>query len=103
MKGQTYGELFESALKCNTVEEARAWMIREVVDFSLSYGKSEQLAEYIIKTNLGYFAGSYGDFAAKKIHRLFGAVHPIFGTSTFHTDLTPEECFEIGKEMAKKL
>ena len=98
---RSYREQFDSALACNTKEEAELWMEKEVDYYVKKYGESPTEAASIIKTNLGYMAGYYDDDSAKKIHHLFNAVHPIFGTSTYHLDMTAKEAFELGKKRGK--
>mgnify|MGYP003393479473 CR=1 FL=1 len=102
-KRGTYREQFESALKCESLEEAELWMEKEVQYYVEHYEKQPIEAINIIKVNLGYMAGYYDDATAKKIHRLFNAVHPIFGTSTYHRDTSAEEAFKIGKELGTRI
>ncbi len=97
----TYREQFESALKCESSEQAELWMEKEVQHYVEHHEKQPSEAMNIIKVNLGYMAGYYDDAVAKKIHRLFNAVHPIFGTSSYHRDISGEEAFEIGKAFGK--
>lgn len=99
----TYREQFESALKCETKEEAEHWMKTEVERYMRLFPGIHTRRETInmIKQNLGYMAGYYDDETAKKIHRLFGAVHPIFGTADYHGKVTPEEALMRGKILAK--
>lgn len=37
-------------------------------------------ARDILKSNLGYFAGYYGDDVRKEIEEMYGAEHPVFGS-----------------------
>ena len=99
---KTFGEQFQSALACETREEAEAWMETEVTHYVEHHVKSVTEAIEIIKSNIGYMAGYYGDKEAQKIHRLFHAVHPIFGTADYHRTLTNAEAFEIGLQFGKK-
>lgn len=105
----SYGEQFEAAMACETKEEAQAFLESQG-HYILSIWDDERPGEpkpsllaamNIVRNNLGYMAGYYGEAEAKKMHELFGAVHPIFGTSTYHTDVTPEEAFKMGQEYAK--
>ena len=99
---KTFGEQFKSALKCKTPQDAEMWIEKEVEHFVTYHGKSPEEAVAHIKSNLGYMAGYYSDEVAKTIHRLFNAVHPIFGTSTYHKDVSPEEALELGKQIRCK-
>jgi hypothetical protein len=80
---KTYGEQFESALKCQTREEAEHWMETEVTQYIEQYGGTPEEAIGIIKHNLGYMAGYYSSDTADKIRNLFSANHP--GYSAFKT------------------
>ena len=55
----------------------------------------------IIKSNLGYMAGYYNVDVAQLIEDAYGAIHPIFGCAEQRRKLTPEQIFNMGKEMAK--
>ena len=93
---KTYGEQFNEAMKCETVEQANAWVAKEVERYLREFGKSPEEAHQIILSNLGYMAGYYDHEVAQKVHHLFGAIHPIFGSSTYHKDMTPKQCFKKG-------
>ena len=79
--GKTYGEEFDEAMRCNTKEEADAWLAQEIARRKLEFGQSPEKAEHIIKVNLGYMAGYRNHATAQKILNLFGAPHPIFRTT----------------------
>jgi predicted NAD/FAD-dependent oxidoreductase len=100
---KTYREQFDEAMRCQTKEEANAWMAREIEEYKTQHGKDAAEAEYIIKSNLGYMAGYCDHKAAQKVQRLFGAVHPVFGTADYHQTMTPEEAFETGKRVGESL
>lgn len=102
-KCQTYGQQFEGALACQSPEQAESWMEKEVIHLVEMHGKSPIEAVKIIKANIGYMAGYYDHETAQKIHRLFGAVHPIFGASTYFKDLSPEQAFNMGQKLANEL
>lgn len=99
----TYGEQFDAAMKCQTVAEAETWLRAEVTRYCEEFGGEPAEAERIIKTNLGYMAGYYNHETAQKVQRLFGAAHPIFGTATYHQDVSPEKAFETGVNHARKI
>jgi hypothetical protein len=101
----TYQQLFKSAMKCKTKAEAEKWMLAEVERFYTlpDFKGGEQEARKIILNNLGYMAGYYDSATAKKVNKLFGAVHPVFGTDTYFEDVTPEQAFEAGKKLGTEL
>jgi hypothetical protein len=49
-------------------------------------------AKLVERQNLGYFAGDYDDETAKRVRRLFGSPHPVFG----ELDPTEAEARAIG-------
>ena len=55
----------------------------------------------ITKSNLGYMAGYHNVSVAQLIEDAYGAIHPIFGCAELRRQLTPEQIFNMGKEMAK--
>lgn len=77
-------------------------MEKEIQRHVNDHGQSPEEARNIISQNLGYFAGYYDDATAKKIDRLFGATHPIFGGSDYHTTVSAEEAFAAGAALADK-
>lgn len=56
-------------------------------------------AEQIVRDNLGYFAGYYDAETRERVERLYNCQHPIFGKISEHGIPTPEEAFELGREM----
>jgi hypothetical protein len=77
-------------------EEADAWFARLVKhNMSMSAHTKEQ-AEAIEKSNLGYYAG-YGDAEQRRrVEKLFGCEHPVFGSVEENGLPTPEQAFEAG-------
>src|SRR5882672_6581023 len=93
---KTYGEQFKEASACETKEQADEWLAAEIERYRVDYGQDEPKAKSVIMGNLGYMAGYYDDATAKKINRLFGATHPIFGGDNYHNTVTPEQAYEVG-------
>lgn len=81
-KCQSYGEQFDSAMRCESREQAEHWMEKEVRHYVEHHDKSPEEAVQIIKHNLDYMAGYHSSAAAQKVHDLFSADHPVFGA--FH-------------------
>ena len=96
----TYREQFDSAMERETPEQAQHWLADEIARYGRECGRDRDEAKKMILVNLGYMAGYYDDATAKKVKRLFGADHPIFGSDSYHTDTTPEQAFELGKKFA---
>ena len=98
---KTYGEQFTEALACKTKEEASAYLEEEILCTMNMSGRTHDEAKEMVLSNLGYMAGYYDHETAQKINRLFGAVHPVFGSAHYHKTL--EEAFEAGIRHGKKL
>jgi len=94
----TYLELFDSAMRCTTKEQADAWMeveVQALLDAATANSDTtlnEPAARESIKSTLGYMAGYGDDTVRDKVRDLFDALHPIFGD---HRP-TPEEAFAKG-------
>lgn len=61
------------------------------------------MAQYRAETehadaNVGYLSGYYDRDTMVKVQRMFGAAHPIFGSSV----PTPDEAFAMGQEWAAR-
>ncbi len=97
----TYREQFELAMRCTNREEAARFVDSEIVRYESEYHMSSEESLTTILANLGYMAGYYDDATARKVHELFGAVHPIFGTADYHTTVSPEQAFRLGFEKGK--
>ena len=94
----TWGELLGPAMVAKTQEEADA-LFADMVGLCIeSYGQTQEEARTACLNNIGYYAGYYDDETAGRVRRLFGAAHPIFGT----TRPTAEEAFAKGKDLAEK-
>lgn len=87
---KTIGEVFNAAMKVKDAAEAK-----EFVDTYVACGIKRDVA----LSNLGYFAGYYGEKERRFVDKMFGAQHPIFGNNF---NPTPTEAFEAGKKLARK-
>jgi len=99
----TYLELFDSAMRCTTKEQADAWMDEQVRNLMSrspipDRPQDEVMARECIRSTLGYMAGYHNDRVRHKVCDLFDAVHPIFGDKR----PTPEEAFALGLEMGRR-
>lgn len=94
----TIGDKYGPAMQVQTEEEAQVYF-ELCVEHTMRFGKSREEAEEIERQNIGYFAGYYSPETMARVNKLFKTVHPILGTS----DPSPEEAFEAGLAMAKKV
>lgn len=95
----TIGKKYKPAMIIIDAKEAQRYF-EKLVAHSMLHGNSREEAEKIEKSNLGYFAGYYGDDVRKKVEQLFFCVHPIFGAASNDTP-TAAEAFELGKKLAE--
>jgi hypothetical protein len=96
--GNTLGPAVKFAVE-GDLEEARRWFSLMVQHLMLN-GKqqySQQEAERITRSNIGYFAGYYGETERRAVADIYGAMHPIFGNDF---NPTPEKALEAGKRAA---
>jgi len=75
----TVGELYGPAMTVTTQREAEETFARLVQD-AMSVGRTQKEAESIVRSNLGYYAGYYDNETRERVERLYGCVHPIFGS-----------------------
>lgn len=94
----TIGEAYSPAMEMTDASDAL--MYREALMERLARFHPEMTPAQIesaIMSNLGYYAGYYSYETRQRVQALFGAVHPIFGS----TQPTPEEAFKAGYDMGK--
>lgn len=94
----TMGEKYDPAMEITTQEEADKYF-EECVKHTMSWGKTREEAENTERSNLGYFAGYYNDETRERVERLFKCSHPFFGSIAKNGPPTPEEAFEIGRNL----
>lgn len=103
-KGEMDNKWFDGVLQCQTRAEAEAWLEAEADRYTIRWTQmyrgrdGRERAKVDIRSNLGYMAGYYDQETAQKVHDLFGADHPIFGTPDYWTRLQPEGVFEMGEQ-----
>ena len=94
----TYGEVYGPAMNVQTEAEAKEYFDAIMKSLMEHHGKSEETAADIVKSNLGYWTGYCDSETARRVFRLYGCAHPIFGVSR----PSAEEAFDAGKKMAEK-
>ena len=102
----TMRDLLDPAMKITDTEDAKqykdayiAWIQQ---DLDKNMGKNSISAEQIAKTNLGYYAGYYGNKTRERVEKLFMCEHPFFGSIKKNGAPTAEEALEIGKKLGEK-
>lgn len=54
-------------------------------------------AEFVQRSNLGYFAGYYDSETRRRVEKLFKAVHPVFGSIEKHGEPSADLAFKMGQ------
>ncbi|KKK91992.1 hypothetical protein LCGC14_2707400, partial [marine sediment metagenome] len=99
----TIGEKYNPAMKITDPEEAKAYFelcVQHCMKYSDKPMDREE-AERIQSANIGYYAGYYDRETGRRVQKLFGVVHPIFGKVDDYP--TPERAFVMGQAMGEKL
>lgn len=95
---ETLGPAIHLALQ-GKKEEAQEWFNLLVQDL-INRGDKEYTVEEatrIVRSNIGYFAGYYGESERRAVAEVYGAMHPIFGNDFSPTD---SKALEAGKRAA---
>lgn len=95
----TIHEKYAPAMEIIDPDEARAYFEECVQHNMATSTNTREQAEHIERENLGYFAGYYTRETQERVERLFGTVHPVFGSVT-EPDLTWDEMKELGMRWA---
>lgn len=85
----------DAAMKAVDQGEADALFARLVQHSMKRGGHSICEAESIMRENLGYYAGYFSHDTRERVERLYGAIHPIFGSASKGPP-TVTEAFEAG-------
>lgn len=99
-KNLTIGDLYGYAVSVTDPKEASDFF-NDLVHVHLIgvWGLTEETAIATAKSNIGYYAGYYSSEIAKRVAKLYGALHPIFGANF---DPSPDEAFRAGLDEASK-
>ena len=95
-----FEDIFNYALKLanennvNESNEFRKAYINYILKDAPDINTLEEAEKRMI-SNLGYYAGYYGDDVRKLINKYYMAVHPIFGNNY---NVTPEEAYKCGQQ-----
>lgn len=94
-RDSTFRDLLEPAMKIAQArdhEAAKAFMAAYRTYLIDEWDRTPEDADEVIRVNVGYYAGYYGDETQRAVLEVFGAAHPVFGT----TRPTLEEAFDAG-------
>jgi len=94
------GDKYGPAMKITDQAEAAAYF-EACVEHCMRFDRTQEEAETIEKSNLGYFAGYYDHATRQQVERIFQCYHPVFGKAGT-TPVSPEEALAAGKAMAER-
>lgn len=98
----TLGDLYSPAMMITKQDEADCYFDRLVVHLmSLPPHHSRQATETMVRVNLAYWAGYYGNDVRERVERLFYCSHPIFGAIVEKGAPTNKEALELGIAMGQ--
>lgn len=96
----TYGECLDPAMKITDQYDANQYLNDYVRFIEKNMDSSSNMTSIqIAKSNLGYYAGYHNDDTRLRVETLFMCKHPIFGSIAENGSPTPEEAFNLGKNM----
>lgn len=95
----TIGEKYGPAMEITDPQQAAEYF-EACVAHTMSFGKSRAEAESIERQNLGYYAGYCNTATQVRVEKLFGGVHPVFGSVIENGRPSDEQAIEAGKRMA---
>ena len=99
----TYEECLGPAMKITNKKDAEQYLA-DYIKFiekiqELEPDVEQDSAESIAKSNLGYYAGYYSNEVRERVEKLFCCAHPVFGSIKENGIPTPQEAFDMGKNM----
>ena len=99
---------YDYAMEITEQKEADRYLA-ELVDKCMKERRSRgepatpEMCMEIQRGNLGYWAGYYDSETRARVERLFRCAHPIFGPIADNGVPTPEQAFQAGVEMGRKI
>ena len=96
----TIGDAYGPAMEIIDLDEAQKYL-EALIDRNVRItGNTRAEAHRIELSNLGYYSGYYDHETMVRVNELFGAIHPIVGTST--KLVSPKKAFKMGKKLVKR-
>jgi hypothetical protein len=94
----TVEEKYGPAMQINTEDDAKRYL-EGCIAHTVRVNKEilEEDARQQELDNIGYYAGYFDEETRKRVEKLFGAVHPVFGSVKIKR--TPKEIFDLGFEI----
>ena len=98
----TYGEIMDPIFKITEPQDAKQYLEAYCRWLEYEYHNTSEEAEFIAKSNIGYWAGYGSRSDRERIEKLFDCAHPVFGSVEDNGHPTAEQAFEMGKALAGK-
>lgn len=92
------GSKYNPAMMITDQAEADAYF-EKCVQHCMAWGHTREEAEYIERTNIGYWAGYWDDETAARVHKLYKTSHSVFGDRRPR----PADAFAVGEEQGKNM
>lgn len=92
-------DFYAPAMEMTDPDMAKAYLEALITYHMDKYTQTREEATAIQHSNLGYYAGYYSHETQERVERLFGSVHPLFGSIASLS--SREKAFEIGLEAGK--
>lgn len=96
----TAGEVMGPIMKITRQEDADE-VFAAYVESLIKTGRTQEEAESIVKSNIGYWGGYYDHETRLRLEKLFNCSHPVFGKAADHKP-TAREAFEAGVRLGEK-
>lgn len=98
---KTAGEMFELARTMKDPKERQIFVTEYCAVIIAEHKKAGKTltfddAREVLRANLGYYAGYYGDDVRKEIEEMYGALHPVFGSIIKDGPPTQTQAFYAG-------
>jgi hypothetical protein len=103
-KGANYGDTLGKAVRLamkGDKEKCDKWfdeLVTHIINYGVNGPYTKEKAEEIVRGNIGYFAGYYGEEERRAVSEMYSATHPIFGNNF---KPTAKEAFDAGVKLAK--
>jgi len=101
----TFGQIMDPAMTIRDYDDAQQYLESYVAWLEAAWARQGKVAEEpainIAKSNIGYWAGYYGDDTRRRVERVFECEHPVFGSIIKKGSPTAKEAFELGMKIGE--
>lgn len=93
---RTSGDRYGPAMEMTDEAEAQEYLGKLIMENMANSKNSYEKADRVERENLGYYAGYYNEETRRRVEKLFGCAHPVFGSIELNGPPTAEEAFKMG-------